>query len=455
MNAIQDLVDVGDLMVMTTSAEHKLTTGADEVVAPGKVGFKAQSWYGTGDVATQVAGSTAVFFQRKGPVVRDLSYEFTKDGYTGNDLTVYASHLVRGFTIIDAAFQQAPYSCVWMVRSDGALISLTYVREQEVVGWALHSTNGRFESVCVVPEGDVDAVYVTVRRVIEGVDRVYVERLAERDLTDQRDAFFVDSGLTYDGRLTTGTQTLTGGTLWDDTEELTLTASTAQWVGASDVGDQVRLVNVTEEYTDGDRTEVLEAARVEVIEYVSATVVKARAIETIPVSMRGVAPDRWEMMRSTITGLDHLEGEVVVVLADGGAEGDEGDLVVTGGAIDLPHPAAVVHVGLGYRSLLESLAVNVQGQETVRDRPKAITKVMLLVEKTRGLSTGCSLDIMDEFKMREFEDLQSTIALYSGPMDVNTTSTWDANGHFFVLQTLPLPATILSMTPDVSVAGVG
>jgi hypothetical protein len=452
VNAIKELVPLADLIVMTTSGEWKMTTGADEVVAPGKTGFKPQSYFGNSGIAAQIIGNTAVFVQGRGNIVRDMSFQFTDDGYTGNDLTIYASHLVENNQIVDVAFQQAPYSVVWVVRDDGALISLTYVREQEVVGWALHTTDGLFESVCTVPEGNTNALYATVRRTVGGYERVFVERLASRDLVDQRDAFFVDAGLTFDGRLVSGTQTLSGGTSWDEDEELTLTASVARWTGAGDVGDQVRLLRPTTTIVKGEAVAGFEKVRVRIIDYVSPTVVKVRSIGIVPAAFRDVAFSRWELMRDTMAGLGHLEGRSVMALADATVQGP---FVVTGGVIDLGLPAAVVHVGLPYQSLLESLDINVPGQETVRDRPKLINKVGLLVKDTRGLKSGPDADLLDEFKVREFEDYEDPIALASGVMDVNTSGSWDKNGRFVVIQDDPLPATILSLIPNVAISGVG
>lgn len=452
VNAIRELVPLADLIVMTTSAEWRLTTGADEVVAPGKTGFKPQTYYGSGDLSAQVVGNTAIFVQNRGNIVRDITFEFTQDGYSGNDLTIYASHFVEDFQIVDMAFQQAPYSCVWMVRSDGALLSLTYLREQEVVGWALHRTDGLFESVCTVPDGDSNAVYVTVRRTVGGVERVNVERLAGRNLTDQRDAFFVDAGLTFDGRLVAGTQTLSGGVAWTQDEALTMTASVARWVGASDVGDQVRLIIDPVYDANGDIAEPSTSLRVEVIAYTSATVVSVRAIGDVPAAFRNVAFARWELLRDTVTGLDHLEGATVAALADANVQGQK---VVAGGSITLDQPAAVVHVGLPYRAWAESLDINVPAQETVRDRPKLIPRVALIVKETRGLKSGPDLTLLDDFKMREFEDYESPIALMSGVMEVNTSGTWDKNGRFVLVQDDPLPATVLALIPEVAISGVG
>lgn len=451
VQAIQELVPLSDLIVMTVSAEWKLTTDNDGVVAPGKVGFKPQTHYGASDLSAQVVGETALFVQGRGNVVRDMNFEFTRDGYSGNDLTVYANHFVEGYSIIDWAFQQVPYSAVWMVRSDGVLICLTYLREQEVVGWSLHTTDGLFESVCTVREGPINAVYVTVRRVVNGVSRVFLERLSERITTDQRDGFFVDSGLTFDGRLVSGTQTLSGGVTWTSDEALTLTASVAQWVGASDIGDQVRLIIDPVYDANGDLETPGVSLRVEIIGYTSATVVTVRAQADVEVPFRGVAFARWELMRDTFVGLGHMEGRELAVLADANVQGRK---TVVGAMISLDQPAAVVHAGLPYRSLLESLDVNIPSAETVRERPKLINKVTLLVKDTRGCATGASLATLDAFKQREFEDYEDPTALYSGVMSVNVTNTWDKNGRFFVVQEDPLPVTVLCLIPEVAVSGV-
>ncbi len=454
VNAIMDLVPLSDLIVMTTSAEWKLTSGSDEVVAPGKNGFKPQTFHGSVGLPALVVGDAAIFVQRAGNIVRDTSFQFTDDKYKGNDLTIYANHLVEGFEIVDHCFQQAPYSAVWLVRSDGALISITYVREQEVVGFALHTTRGKYKRVCAVPEGSSDAVYVTVERTVAGITRTSVERFAARDLVDQRDAFFVDAGLTYDGRARPGLMTLTGGTHWFTDEALVLTASIGPWVGASDVGDQVRLRIVTEAYDENNELVTSVASvRVEIIDTpASSTQVTVRALETVPEAFRGTDISDWELLRDTFF-VPHLALETVAILSDGQVL--ERQVVPEDGWLVIPEPGAVVHIGLPYRSLIESLDVNVPGNETVRERPKAISKVTALVKETRGGKAGPDAATLDEFKVREFEDYEDPIALLSGLVDVYTSSTWDKNGRYMIVQDDPLPMTILSLIPEVSISGVG
>lgn len=452
---IRDLLPLSDLIIMTSSGEWKLTTGADEIVGPGKNGFKPQTFNGIGDLPGLVIGDAALFVQRAGNIVRDTSFQFTDDKYKGNDLTIYANHLVEDYEIVDIAYQQAPYSAVYLVRSDGALITITYVREQEVVGFALQSTRGTIKRVCVVPEGGADGVYVGVERVVDGVTRSHLERIASRVFTDARDSFFVDSGVTFDGRAQAGTQTLTGGTNWYSDEALTLTGSVGFWVGAGDVGDQVRLRITTTEYDEtGAAIDTIASLRVEVIDTpASPTVATVRALETVPAAFRGVAITDWEILRDTLSGLDHLIGETVAILADGFVQ--EQQVVSETGGIVLSSPAAVVHVGLPYRSLIESLDVNVPGNETVRERPKNIGKVTALVKDSRGFKAGPDEDTLYEAKVREFEDYEDPIALASGLVDIAVSSTWDKNGRYVIVQDDPLPLTLLSLIPDVTISGVG
>jgi hypothetical protein len=337
------------------------------------------------------------------------------------------------------------------VRSDGKLISLTYVREQQVVGWALHSTDGYFESVCVVPEGEQDVLYASVRRTIDNVERVSLERMRERDLVDQRDAFFVDSGLTFDGRAQSGTQTLTDASGdWLANTPMTLTGSLSHWVGSSDVDDYVRLRIRRTSIVNGDEVVSYDTLRLRILTYTSGTVVGVMALSDVPVAFRNTAISDWEVLRDTMTGLDHLEGETVSSLADGMVLAQQ---VVEAGTITIEPPAAVVHAGLPYQSLIESLDVNLQGAETVRNVPKIIKSVALLLSKSRGLKSGPNTSQLDDFKVREFEGYEDPLSLVDGLQEVNVDGSFDKDGRFVVVQDDPLPVTILALIPRLVVGG--
>jgi hypothetical protein len=455
LNQIRDLVALDHLIPLTSGGEFTMTAGADEVVTPSTVGFKPNTSWGASHLPAVVIGGSAIFVQEKGQIVRDIRYNFTAGeagGYEGGDLSQWSAHLFRGYQLVDVSFAQSPHAIVYYVRDDGKMLALAYDREQQVVGWTPLDTRGQYKSVASIPEGDHVATYTVVRRIINGVEKRFIERFHDRQFTEVEDAFFVDCGLTFDGRNTTETTlTATSAGGWTENDELTITASADAFNGPSAVGDQLFLYYETEEYDEFNEPVILrEKVRITISTFVSTTVVRGFPISTVPESLRGTATAVWSFARDGVLGLDHLEGESVMVLADGSVQGP---FTVTGGAIALSPPAAVVHVGLPFTAELESLDVNFPGTETIRDREKVIRKVTLQCEKTRGLKAGPNRNLLNEAKEREFEDYDEPTHLINGAVDVDTESEWDKNGRFVVVQDQPLPCSILALIPNVSVGG--
>lgn len=199
VNEIRHLLPLDSLILLTSGGEWKMTEGQDKVLTPSTIGVRIQSYNGCSIVPPVVINSTALFLQEKGARLRDLDYEFSSDKYTGNDLSLMAEHLFEDKQIIAMTYAAEPYSIVWCVRNDGVMLGLTYQREHQIWGWHQHSTQGTFESVTSISEDGRDAVYVIVKRNINGSDVRYVERLEKRESKVAENSFYVDSGLTYDG----------------------------------------------------------------------------------------------------------------------------------------------------------------------------------------------------------------------------------------------------------------
>lgn len=199
VNEIRHLLPLDSLIMLTSGGEWIMTEGQNKVLTPSTIGVRIQSYNGSSVVPPVVINSTALYLQEKGARLRDLGYEFSSDKYTGNDLSLMSEHLFEGKQITAMAYAAEPYSIVWCVRDDGVMLGLTYQREHQVWGWHQHNTQGAFESVASITEDDRDAVYVIVKRNINGSDVRYVERLEKREFINAEDAFYVDSGLTYDG----------------------------------------------------------------------------------------------------------------------------------------------------------------------------------------------------------------------------------------------------------------
>lgn len=199
VNEIRHMVPLRDLVILTSGGEWIAKGSEDGVLTPANIQIRPQTFYGAANVSPVVIGNTVIFVQEKGSIVRDLAYTFESDGYSGNELSILSDHLFRGYTIKEWCYAQAPYSLVWAVRDDGRALSMTYQREHQVWAWTWHETDGEFESVASVSEGTRDVVYFIVKRYINGQWVRIVERMADREFSDIRDAFFVDSGLSYLG----------------------------------------------------------------------------------------------------------------------------------------------------------------------------------------------------------------------------------------------------------------
>lgn len=355
---IRHMLELSFLIIFTSGGPYMVEggkQGGNGVVTPSTIDLTNQGSNAIGDVPPIKINNFAVFIQEKGQQVRTLGYSFAENAFIGRDITIQASHLLMFNTIIDWAYQETPYSCVWCVRDDGALLSLTFFPEQEVIGWARHDTQGKYESVVCITEDNQDVVYFIVNR--PGIGRC-IERMAPRQFQDQIDAYFVDCGLTYDGRAT-------------------------------------------------------------------------------------------NTLAATFTGLDHLEGQTVSILADGMVYPQQ---VVLNGSVTIPNESLVAHMGLPYTSDFETLEIS-SAKADLRDKKKAINSVSLIVDKSGTFQAGPDVDHLERPKIRSTEDYNAPDNLLSEIVDVSIPSMWNKAGRIFVRQSDPLPLTILTCIPQVSVGG--
>ena len=210
VNQIKHVVPMADLIIFTAGSVWKVSGGdAGKAITPADVTVTPQMFVGAADTLPLPIDQDVLFVESKGSHVRDLQYDYYAAVYNGTDLSVLADHLFYGYTINDWRFAQFPFNIVWAVRSDGTLLGLTYLKEQQIWAWHQHTTtNGKFTAVTVVPEetenGVVeDTAYFVVERTINGQTVAYVERLHTRQLgtgnSDITKAWFVDAGLQYAG----------------------------------------------------------------------------------------------------------------------------------------------------------------------------------------------------------------------------------------------------------------
>lgn len=205
-NAIRHIVPANGLLFLTSGGEW-LIQSADgtRTITPDNVDPNPQEAIGANNVQPLVVGGVVLYAQDRGSRIREIEFSWQSQNYKSVDISIMAPHYFDGYTITSMAFQRGPNPIAWFTRSDGALIGLTYVKEHQVSAWHIHNTgySGTFESVCVVPEGNEDVLYATVRRVINGRIVRSVERQRSRLMPTLASAFFVDAGVTYNGSAAT------------------------------------------------------------------------------------------------------------------------------------------------------------------------------------------------------------------------------------------------------------
>lgn len=204
------------LLVGTAAGEWVISPSSlGEALTPTNVAAKRVTKYGSKNIAPVQTGKGAILVQRAGRKLRDFAYNWQVDGYMADDLSVISEHITVG-GIVDMAYQAEPQSIIWAVRQDGTLLSCTYDKSQEVIGWARHRLGGdgaisdiysqaysKVESIATIPSsaGTADQLWLLVTRTINGVVTKSIEYLSYLYLNSEEtgERFFVDSGSIYSG----------------------------------------------------------------------------------------------------------------------------------------------------------------------------------------------------------------------------------------------------------------
>ena len=150
---------------------------------------------------------------------------------------------------------------------------------------------------------------------------------------------------------------------------------------------------------------------------------------------------------TTLSGLSHLEGQTVSILADGATHPDK---VVSSGSITLDRAVTKAKVGLSYSSILQTMRLDAGSQNgTSQGKTKRIYEITIRLFESVGVEVGESLTNMERIPFRTSADpMDQGIPPFTGDKAVEFRGNYDTDGFIFVRQTQPLPLTILSLYPE-------
>lgn len=209
---LRHFVSLRSLVVLGSDGAYIIDSLNGEALAPGKILQRSVSRVGASHVTPQVLAASILYSAERGSIVRELGAG--PDGVADANLSSRSLHLFESRTVVDGAWMASPFQVSWWITDIGELLGLTFLPEEQVAGWHVQRTSGPtpiFESICVVPEGREDRVYVTVSRTLAGptvvrtVERLGLFEPANPDLAMSHVA--LDGAIVVDG---TGTATIGG-----------------------------------------------------------------------------------------------------------------------------------------------------------------------------------------------------------------------------------------------------
>ena len=162
VNTIRWLAPARDLIVGTAGGEFKVGRPTGEPLQPDNVQITQQTTYGGYNTQPIQIGNSVLFLQRQRKKIREFSYRFEDDAYQAPDMTLLAEH-ITGNGITDVDYAQEPDSIYWAVRDDGTLLGMTYQRQEDIIAWHRHIMGGSykltFNGASDVTDYSVDANY--------------------------------------------------------------------------------------------------------------------------------------------------------------------------------------------------------------------------------------------------------------------------------------------------------
>jgi hypothetical protein len=352
-------------LMLGTSGDEWTIGGADSGQAFSSTNVQAQkqSSFGSKTMRAILLNDVLLFVQRRGRKVRELTYNFERDGWVAPDLTVLSEHVTQG-ELVELAFQQQPDAILWAVRGDGQLVGMSYERDQEVVAWHRHTTDGEFESVATVYglSGADDEVWLVVKRTINGQTKRYIERFkaenrAKFEAQTKDDWWYLDCAKRYSGTAT-----------------------------------------------------------------------------------------------ATITGLSHLEGKTVSVLANGAVQPDE---TVASGQITLDKTYTKVLAGLPYTSIILPMKFDFDLRDgPTRGRKKRINRVEVSLFKSLAGEASTNGTEWLWIYPRDFDDpMDASPPPFSGDAEVVVAGDYSDDSDIYLRQRLPYPFTVRALVVKLDAYG--
>jgi hypothetical protein len=337
------------------------------------------------------------------------------------------------------AVGRSPDTVLYMVRSDGQIVPMTFYKEEKVIAFSRYITDGDFESVSVIHGTSEDEIWAVVKRNINGSDVRYIEYFTPRDFTYGQDSsdtrpypyFFVDCGLTFDGGPAV---TITNAT---QTKPVVVTYSgddpTSGWyVRIQDVLGMTQLNN------NG-----MLIANVNTTNKTFEVEIDGTGFTAYSNDPDGKPTGSFMRVVNSVSGADQLDGELVDICADGGMLPQQ---TVSAGALSFASYYNRISIGLNYKMTLQPMPLEINTMTgTSAGLQKMIEKIIARLYNTIGLKSGKDVDNLKEVAFG------TTNELFTGDKEIEYMGDDSSQASIVLAHDYPLPCTILGLMVLMSV----
>ena len=462
VNAIRFMTATRTLIIGTAGGEFAVSGGgADNAITPTNILIKKQSNHGAANVDAIAVGNATLFLQRARRKIRELAFNFDVDGYVAPDMTILAEHITEG-GLTQVAYQQEPNQIIYAAREDGELVGLTYQREQQVTAWHRHIFGGRFgiatitvsdyanianKTKLTLTKSDGTTVDFDSTTGTAGTNEFKTETNNNTTATNLKNAINAHANFTATvaSAVVTITETAHEATGYLTIKSFDSTRLTATSEGKAMVDSVAVIPTDDKEYQTWvivKRT--INGATKRYVEYLNE--LDFDETDNTSFNFLDSALSYSGSAATNISGLSHLEGQVVAILADGSTHPNK---TVSSGAITLERSAKNVKVGLAFTSLLQTMRLDAGSQDgTSQGKTKRIYDITVRMFETIGIEVGPDLDNMERIPFRSSANLMDEgIPPFTGDKEIEFRGNYETDGFIYVRQTQPLPFTILSLYP--------
>lgn len=404
-----------------------------------------------------------VFYQ--GQISRNIftiKYDILQQTFSSEDCNLQSYDLSRGL-LGKMRYKRDRNDLIFSQRGDGKLVSMVFNQEERINGWHLRTTSGTIGDIGLIGDNLGNPQLFTL---VNRSGTFYIEQQASyvefskpadfwtqnpnnpqqnpnkdmdteaylRFVSEQaRQCNYLDNSM-YFSNLKSSTITFTQtGTDPNSNAPTGTIVSTAADFNSGNVGRHIVYKTATG----------YESGRFIITGFTDSQHVSVTAIQT-PHGINNVSLltwSSWYLSFITVSGLSQYNGQQVGMVLDGGYDSSS---VISGGTVTLDEESTSICIGYLYTGVIKSMCIGFQLQgSNTQTTVKEIDRISLRCVNSLGLKVGSSLYDLQEVQLRGQSDINYLPpSPLDGTTDIDVSSDSEEDFFWYIVQDLPLPATI-------------